>query len=83
MIHTCDAFPPRHNDPHVISDVAAYWFERGWYLRQPHGGTFNGWNLSGEFYLTSVTNGIVGRHFWGYEDLMDGTNEVLKYGKIL
>ena len=83
MIHTCNAFPPRHNEPEIIDDVAAYWLSRGWFLRQPYKTVVGKWDFSVEFYLVAAESGIIGRHFLGYEDLMDGTNEVLKYGKIL
>ena len=79
MLHTCNAFPARHNDSAIIDEVAAYWLKRGWLLRQPYNNKANAWNLSGPFHLVGAESGIVGRHFWAYEDLMDQTNELAKY----
>ena len=79
MLQTCNAFPPRHNEPQIIDDVAAYWSKRGWQLCQPYNNKPNSWNLSGPFHLVGTKSGIVGRHFWGYEDLMDSTNELMRY----
>ena len=82
MLHTCDFFPTRHNDTTIIDEVAEYWLERGWYLRQPYNSYTNSWNLKGPFHLVAINSGIVGRHFWGYEELMEQTNEIAKYGFI-
>ena len=79
MFHTCAAFPTRHNEPKIIDDVAAFWLSRGWHLRQPYNNGSKGWNLSGPFQLVNVKSGIVGRHFWGYEDLMEHTNKMAEY----
>lgn len=81
--HTCDRFPARHSEPEIINDVANYWQSRGWHLRQPYNNVPGSWNLQGPFHLVAIKSGIVGRHFWGYKDLMDSTNEILKYGQVL
>jgi len=83
MIHACNVFPPRHNEPEIIDDVATYWLSRGWFLRQPYKTVPYKWDLSVEFYLVGAESGTVGRHFFSYKDLMDSTNEMLKYGRIL
>ena len=79
MFESITVFPPRHNDSEIIDGVARFWEQRGFQLRQPYNNCAKGWNLKGPFHLVDTESGLVGRHFWGYEDLMDHTNEMARY----
>ena len=79
MLASANIFPPRHSDSEVIDRVAKFWAQRGFTLRQSYNNSAKGWNLRGEFHLVVTKSGLVGRHFWGYEDLMDQTNEMARY----